>query len=101
MLDLPLADDSVDVAITVNTVYFLDDVEPAFREFARVLRSGGRLAVGIGDPDEMARMPVTAYGFHLRPVQELLDAMSAAGLRPRSEVLKVGSHTGHLLVGEI
>ena len=102
MLDLPVADDSLDTAITVNTVYFLDEVEPAFREFARVLRPGGRLVVGIGDPDEMGHMPVTAHGFRLRPVPVLLEAMSGAGLLDvRAEEIKVGPHTGHLLIGQI
>lgn len=102
LVDLPLDDATLDVAITTNTLYFLDEVEPAFREFARVLRPGGRVVVGIGDPDEMSRMPVTAHGFRLRPVPVLLDAMSAAGLaHARAEELRVGSDTAYLLIGEI
>jgi ubiquinone/menaquinone biosynthesis C-methylase UbiE len=104
MLELPLADASLDAVITANTVYFLgdDDVGPAFREIVRVLRSGGRAVVGISDPDDMAKMPVTSHGFHLRPVDELLDAMNQAGFsRGRSEPLDVPPVLRHLLVGEI
>jgi SAM-dependent methyltransferase len=50
-------------AITVNTIYFVDDLDRACSELARVLRPGGRLVVGIGDPEAMARMPFSAYGF--------------------------------------
>lgn len=102
MLGLPLADASLDGVISVNTIYFLEDLAPALRELVRVLRPGGRLVVGIGDPDAMARAPVTAYGFHLRPVPDLLEELTAAGLRGvRSERLTAGPMPRHLLLGEI
>jgi arsenite methyltransferase len=98
--ELQLAEDSVDAIITVNTFYFLEDPRPALREITRVLRPGGRAVIGIGDPDEMARIPVTAHGFHLRPVAELVAAMSAAGLADASDRLsESGRARGHLLVG--
>jgi hypothetical protein len=59
--DLPLGADSLDALMTVNTVYFLPDLLPAFREFTRVLRRSGRAVVCLGDPTEMAGLPVTAY----------------------------------------
>ena len=77
---LPFAAAALDAVITVNTVYFLPHLEPAFRECARVLRPGGRLVVCLGDPVEMADMPVTAHGFLLRPVSEVQSALTAAGL---------------------
>lgn len=102
MLDLPLADDVLDAAITVNTVYFLEDVDPALQEFARVLKPGGRLVIGVTDPDAMSRMPVTAHGFRLRSVADLLAAMDAAGFaRTRSDRLPRGGVGRHVLVGEI
>ena len=79
---LPFAAAALDAVITVNTVYFLPHLEPAFRECARVLRPGGCLVVCLGDPVEMAELPVTAYGFLLRPVAEVQSALSAAGLTP-------------------
>jgi arsenite methyltransferase len=100
LVDLPLAEDSVDAIITVNTFYFLEDPRPALREITRVLRPGGRVVIGIGDPDEMARIPVTAHGFHLRPVAELVAAMAAAGLADAADRLSgSGRARGHLLVG--
>src|SRR5262245_58322840 len=65
---LPLEDGWLDAAITVNTVYFVDALDTACAELARVLRPGGRAVVGIGDPEAMAGMPFTSYGFTLRPV---------------------------------
>lgn len=77
---LPLDIGSVDAVITCNTVYFEPALEEACVELARVLRSKGRLVVGIGDPDAMARMPFTKHGFRLRPVAEVVAAMEVAGL---------------------
>lgn len=83
---LPLEGGTVDGAITVNTVYFIADLAPAFAELVRVLRPGGRVVLGIGDPDSMARMPMTSYGFRLRPIDEIVGAARASGLELRSRV---------------
>jgi len=77
---LPLGDSTVDAAITLNTIYFLPDLGAAFREVHRVLRPGGRLVVGLGDPEAMTRMTVTREGFRIRPVGEVTEALAAAGL---------------------
>lgn len=77
---LPIAEESLDAAITVNTVYFVTDLDAACAELARVLRPGGRAVLGIGDPDAMARLPFTAYGFTLRPVTEVVASLKRSGL---------------------
>lgn len=82
---LPLDDGSLDAAITVNTLYFVGDLDAACAELARVLRPGGRGVVGIGDPQAMARMPFTSYGFTLRPVDEVRAALERAGLEVVTE----------------
>jgi len=86
---LPLADASLDGMITLNTIYFLPDLGPAAAEFARVLRPGGRLVVGVFDPDSMQRMPVVEHGFRVRPTEEITAVLEAAGL----------AQTRHLRVG--
>lgn len=63
---LPLATSSLDGIITVNTVYFVDDLDQAFSELARTLASPGRAVIGIGDPDAMGKLSFTAHGFRLR-----------------------------------
>jgi arsenite methyltransferase len=77
---LPLDSESIQAAITINTIYFIPELEPAFSELARVLARSGRVVVGIGDPDAMSRMPMTPYGFRLRPVAEVTAAAETAGL---------------------
>jgi SAM-dependent methyltransferase len=96
---LPLGNSAVDAAITLNTIYFLPDLAAAFRELHRVLRPGGRLVIGLGEPAAMARMAVTREGFHIRPVGVVIDALGAAGL-VLAEHRRVGSGRGadHLLI---
>ena len=77
---LPLADDSLDGAITVNTVYFVEDLDLALAEMIRVLAPGGRFVLGIGNPDAMAASPVTAHGFRIRSLDVVEAALANAGL---------------------
>jgi SAM-dependent methyltransferase len=76
---LPLPDGSVDAAISTNTIYFVDDLGAAMSKLARVLRPGGRLALGVGDPAAMAKMPFTKHGFIVRPVSEVIESLRLAG----------------------
>ena len=94
---LPLPDGSVDGLITVNTLYFVDDLASAFGEIARVLTPAGRAVIGVGDPDWMATLPVTAHVFRLRPVAELVAGLGAAALDVRQQKLDGPRHF-HLLV---
>ncbi|MFC9893215.1 class I SAM-dependent methyltransferase [Nocardia sp. NPDC127579] len=95
---LPFADDSLDAAITVNTIYFLSDLDAACAELARAVRTGGAVVIGIGDPDAMAAMPFTAYGFTLRPVAEVRAALERAGCTVTERQLPSRPIPTHLLV---
>lgn len=96
---LPLDTASLDGAICVNTVYFVEDLAKAFGELARVLVPGGRLVLGVADPAAMAEMPHIGYGFRLRPVADLVAALAEAGL-PMREHRRVGTgeRAFHLLI---
>ena len=95
---LPLPDASLDAAITVNTLYFLDELPAACAELSRVLRPGGAAVVGIGDPDAMAAMPFTSYGFTLRPVADVVAALAGAGLTVEQRTLANPPIPHHLLI---
>jgi hypothetical protein len=41
--------------------------------------------IGVGDPEAMAQMSFTPYGFRLRDISELLDSARDAGLELRSQ----------------
>jgi arsenite methyltransferase len=96
---LPLDDKSIQAAITINTIYFIPELDRAFSELARVLTRSGRVVVGIGDPEAMARMPMTPYGFKLRPVREVMLAAESAGLALQDDRRSgQGDGAAHLLV---
>jgi arsenite methyltransferase len=76
-----LQDGSLDALITVNTVYFISELDAACAELARVLRRGGHAVIGIGDPDVMAQLPFTSHGFTIRPVGEIAAALQNSGLQ--------------------
>lgn len=84
---LPLPDRQVDGLITVNTIYFVDDLAAVFGEIARVLTADGRAVIGVADPDWMARMKVTEHVFRIRPVADLVAGLRAAGLDVREQKL--------------
>jgi len=98
MTDLPFADASVDAVMSLNTVYFVPD--DVFAELARTLSPTGRLVLGFGDPDAMAREPLTDHGFRIRPVADVRAALDAAGLTVTDHRrVGQGADAFHLLVG--
>ena len=68
---LPLNDSSLDRALTSNTVYYIGDLATAFAEVHRVVKPGGTLVVGVGDPGFMARLPIAGHGPILRPIADI------------------------------
>jgi len=57
---LPFPAGSFDTVIANHMLYHLDDPEVALREFARVLRPGGRVAVALNGRDHMAELDAVA-----------------------------------------
>jgi len=97
--DLPLAEGALDAWLTINTVYFVDDLSGAATELRRVLAPGGRGIVGIADPDWMAEMPFTQHGFRLRPVAEVIGVLTAAGMTvDRNQIAGADGPSYNLLV---
>ena len=97
MESLPIADGALDGWISVNTVYFVEDLHPAFVELRRVLAPAGRGVLGIADPEWMAQQAITTYNFTVRPVGDVVSALTAAGLSVEQRTL-TGSRPYHLLV---
>lgn len=97
---LPFGDATLDAVITVNTVYFVDDLDAVCTELARTLRPGGRAAIGVGDPEAMRRLPVTPYGFRLRPVDDIVAALERAGLTVTVESRADGRLPRHTITAQ-
>src|SRR5882762_2995532 len=97
--ELPLKDGSLQGAITINTIYFITDLDRAFSELARVVAPAGRVVVGIGDPGMMRRIPTTPFGFTIRPVDDVVAAAKSAGLHLEDhQRVGQGDAASHLLV---
>ncbi len=96
---LSLPEASVDGAITINTIYFIADLNRAFSELARTLKASRRAVIGLADPEWMSKLPTTGYGFRLRPVSEVMDAAAHAGLIvDEDRRVSQDSYPYHLLV---
>jgi ubiquinone/menaquinone biosynthesis C-methylase UbiE len=96
---LSLEDNSVDALITLNTVYFISELDAACAELARVLCPGGRAVIGIGDPEVMARLPFTPHGFTIRPIGEIAAALQNSGLHVEQRRIDEKPMPRYLFIG--
>lgn len=98
MTELPFADGELGGVITVNTIYFVAELDRAFSELARVINSRGRLVIGLADPDVMAKLPFTGHGFHLRPVPDVIEVLRSTGLTVEHRQITDDVKAPHLLI---
>lgn len=77
--DLGLSDDSVDAALTVNTVYFWRDLAAGFAELKRALVPGGRLVVSVVDPDTLRQLGFEKVDHRTQPADFYAEQLDAAG----------------------
>jgi ubiquinone/menaquinone biosynthesis C-methylase UbiE len=77
---LPFDDASFDKALCVHVIYFWESLDASFREIARVLRSGARLALVFRtDADKTAVASFPSEVYHFRPRSEVIAALMRAG----------------------
>ncbi len=80
---LPIADQSIDVAVTVNLLEHIPDDGLALREMARILRPGGRMVAVVPAGPRTYDYYDRFLGHERRYAKrELWDKCSGAGLRP-------------------
>ena len=96
---LPFADGTLNGVVTVNTIYFVAELQEAFAELARVTAPSGRIVVGVADPDTMAKLPFTGHGFRLRPIPDVINALQSAGLTVQDRRINAANGAPHLLIG--
>jgi arsenite methyltransferase len=97
MESLPIADGALDGWISLNTVYFVEDLPTAFAELRRVLAPSGTGVLGMADPEWMSRQAFTKYTFTVRPVTDVVAALAAAGLSVEQRTMQ-GSAPFRILV---
>jgi arsenite methyltransferase len=95
--ELPFGSAVLDGVITTHTLYFVSEVDRAFSEIARSLKTSGQALIGLGDPDAMSGFQ--DYGFRVRAISHLVQAMESAGLT-LTEHRQIGKSTArfHMLL---
>lgn len=96
---LPFADGTLSGVLTVNTIYFVAELQDAFTELARVIAPSGRIVVGVADPETMTKLPFTGHGFRLRRIPEVIDTLRSAGLTVQHRRVSDRDGAPHLLIG--
>jgi ubiquinone/menaquinone biosynthesis C-methylase UbiE len=76
---LPLGDEAVDKACSVNSLYFWPDPAEAMAELVRILRPGGRLVLCLQTPEAVRAWPGHVHGFRAYGADEIAALMEKAG----------------------
>lgn len=78
-IETALGEQSFDLFVAVNVVYFVADLASFYEAAAARLSAGGRSVIGIRSDPCVAALPFTQFGFHRRSLDVHLGAMAAAG----------------------
>ena len=76
---LPLPHGEFDKACSLNSIYFWEQPARAMREFARVLRPGGKLVLGFEAPETLRAWPGHRFGFRVYDAPEVVALAEATG----------------------
>jgi ubiquinone/menaquinone biosynthesis C-methylase UbiE len=79
-----LADDSIDKAYTVNTVYFWSSLDAGLTEIWRILRPDGVFINTVYSKAMLDGLPVTKSGYAKYEIDELLDAGERNGFSAKA-----------------
>lgn len=78
---LPLDDASFDRILSVNTIYFQEDLGAWLGELRRVMVPEGRLCLSFSERNFMESLSFVRYGFHLVDGDEVVEQAEKRGLR--------------------
>lgn len=76
---LPWPDGSFDAVTTINTIYFWPDLDAGLREIRRVLKTGGRLVIGMRSEEALGKLPIARHGFRLYGMDNLMSRLENSG----------------------
>lgn len=81
---MPFTDARFDAVFAVNVVYFWPDLPAAYRELLRVLKPGGRLALGVRPATTLARLRFSSSGHREWTPAQYAEALATAGFTATS-----------------
>lgn len=90
---IPFADNTFDALLAVNLIYFFNELTDVTNEYARVLKSGGRVAITFKDKATLQSAPIELDGLNLYQPEELQAAMKSSGFHD----VTVTSHSEDVL----
>ena len=73
---LPLDDNSVDKAFTINTFYFWEHITQCLSEIKRVLKPGGKVFLSLRPKETLDQFPFCEYGFRKWTRTQILEELS-------------------------
>jgi ubiquinone/menaquinone biosynthesis C-methylase UbiE len=76
---LPYPDTMFDRVFSINTIYFWPDTTEGFSQILRVLKKGGRAAIGLRSRDKMQWSGFGREGYRLFTPQEVLEHIQTTG----------------------
>jgi ubiquinone/menaquinone biosynthesis C-methylase UbiE len=77
---LPFDNESFDKLCSSNTIYFWKEPEKYFSEMLRVLKPGGRLAIGFRDDKQMSKLNLDKNIFNFYSLNDVVNLVSSIGL---------------------
>ena len=85
-MSMNFKNDFFDSIITLNTVYFWENIEKQIAELKRVLRKGGIHVIGYRPKSSMEKLPFTAEVFTLFEAKELRSIFVKNGFKIKNEI---------------
>src|SRR5690606_27050094 len=79
--ELSFKNEVFDKVLTINTLYFWDDIPQVFNEIKRVLKPKGVLVITIRPKEEMDNYPITKYGFKTFSKADLTTLLAENGFK--------------------
>ncbi len=77
--ELNFANESFDSVCSVNTIYFWNPPEMYLAEIFRVIKSGGKLVLGLRDQEQMSKLPLDKGIFATYKINEVIEHLLNAG----------------------
>jgi len=78
-MDAPIKNGTLDGLFAVNLLYFIEDMHGLFGKISNWLKPGGRAVFGIRSAKALNAIPFTRFGFHIRPLDEIVRNLQSSG----------------------
>lgn len=77
---LPIEDNSIDKAFTINTFYFWEHIDLCISELKRVIKPNGKFIISVRPKEILDEFPFCDYGFRKWTKSEILQELSQHAL---------------------